>query len=74
MTNRLIDANLQQSRENRQNSNLELNTQSNNVMNLHNNTIRINLMKDIDKDNNIIEDENYGAQDGKEIFESLDLD
>ena len=31
-------------------------------MNLHNNTIRINLMKDIDKDNNIIEDENYGLK------------
>ena len=67
---RFIDANLQQSRENWQNSDLELNTQSNNMMNLNNNTIRINLMKDIGKDNNIIDDENYGAQDREEIFES----
>ena len=59
---RFIDANLQQSRENWQNSDLELNTQSNNMMNLNNNTIRINLMKDIGKDNNIIEDENYGLK------------
>lgn len=39
-------------------------------MNLQNNTIKINLMKDIGKDNNIIEDENYGDQYREEIFGS----
>lgn len=56
--------------ENRQNNYIELNTQSNNAMNLNNNTIRINLMKDIGKDSNIIEEGNYGAQDREDIFES----
>ena len=40
------------------------------MMNLNNNTIRINVIKDISKDSNTIEDGHYGVQDRQEIFYS----